>query len=173
MKPDEKKCPQCAEAVKIDARVCKHCQHTFSEQEIAQAKKQQEVGQIAGGIGCLVVGALILGFCTLGGGSDPKEEAAQATKTAEDRRKGFHCLSAWDGSNRSLVDQVKARLRDPGSFEHAETRITPVGEGGKHAIIMEYRARNGFGGMNVNKAVGAVDPATCDAELALDSEDLK
>jgi hypothetical protein len=169
VKADEKKCPKCAEAVKIEATVCKHCQHVFSAEEIARAKKQQEQGQIAGGIGCAIVGALILAYCTFSGGSDPKEEAKQAATSAEDRRKGFHCLSAWDGSNRSFVAQVKAQLRDPGSFEHSDTRITPA-TAGKHNIIMEYRAKNGFGGMNVETVIGTVDPATCEATIVTSPE---
>ncbi|WP_156437645.1 MULTISPECIES: hypothetical protein [unclassified Sphingomonas] len=86
-------------------------------------------------------------------------------REAEKRRQGFHCLSSWDGSNRSLVDQVKEGLRDPNSFEHDETRIAPVTATGNHPIAMKYRARNGFGGMNVEEVVGAVDPTDCSATI--------
>jgi len=82
----------------------------------------------------------------------------------EERRKGFHCLSSWDGSNRSMVEQVKAMLREPSSFEHVETRIVPE-ENGKHTVIMRYRARNGFGGANISVATGTVDHETCKATL--------
>ena len=39
--PDEhdKKCPMCAEYIKLEARCCKHCGHEFSEREV---KKQIE-----------------------------------------------------------------------------------------------------------------------------------
>jgi len=30
----EKKCPDCAERVKLEARVCKHCGHEWSEKEV-------------------------------------------------------------------------------------------------------------------------------------------
>jgi hypothetical protein len=89
---------------------------------------------------------------------------AEAAKAEEDQRRGFHCLSGWDGSNASLVQQVKDQLREPDSFEHIETRITPE-VNGKHNIMMEYRARNGFGGMNVATAIGTVDHHTCQATL--------
>lgn len=99
-----------------------------------------------------------------------KAEAAQAEAQAEEeRRRGSHCLSGWDGSNRSLVEQVKDQLREPDSFEQIETRITPE-VNGKHTIMMEYRARNGFGGMNVATAFGTVDHVTCDATLTSTGE---
>lgn len=84
-----------------------------------------------------------------------KVAAAEATKEADARAKrenGFHCLSGWDGSHRQLVSYVKDRLREPSSFEHIETRVTPVKDG-THTALMRYRARNGFGGMNVGTVV--------------------
>lgn len=95
------------------------------------------------------------------------EEAEAAKKLAaqvEEQRKGFHCLSAWDGSHTTFVRVVEEQLRDPDSFEHIETRITPVKDG-KHNLIMEYRAKNGFGGYTVGLAVGIVDNASCSATL--------
>lgn len=90
---------------------------------------------------------------------------AKAQAEAEQQRKGFHCLSAWDGSHTGLIAQVKAQLREPDSFEHIETRIAPVDENGDHAVAMKYRARNGFGGMNVETALATVKSATCAATL--------
>lgn len=76
--------------------------------------------------------------------------------------KGFHCLSAWDGSHTGMVREVKAGLRDPDSFEHVDTLITPVqAETGMHGVTMTFRARNGFGGLNLGTAIGEVDPTTC------------
>ena len=74
---------------------------------------------------------------------------------AEDRQQGFHCLSAWDGSHADVVALTKGALREPDSFEHISTRVTPVDEDGLHRFIMEYRARNGFGGMNVAASTGS------------------
>jgi hypothetical protein len=94
---------------------------------------------------------------------------AEATKAEEDQQRGFHCLSGWDGSNASLVQQVKDQLREPDSFEHIETRIMAE-VNGKHTIMMEYRARNGFGGMNVATALGTVDHHSCEATLTSTGE---
>jgi hypothetical protein len=79
----------------------------------------------------------------------------------EERAKGFHCLSSWDGSSVPFKNAIKGQLRDPDSFEHIETRITPQNEQGEHGVSMQFRARNGFGGMNVGTAIGAVDHQTC------------
>ncbi|WP_326894339.1 hypothetical protein U8P73_36360 (plasmid) [Rhizobium beringeri] len=85
----------------------------------------------------------------------------ESSKKADDKRKGFHCLSAWDGSDRQLVDAVKESLRDPSSFEHDETRISPVNAEGLHFVIMTFRAKNGFGGTNVGSATGMVRQSDC------------
>ena len=76
-------------------------------------------------------------------------------------KKGYHCLSAWDGSHAAFKREAKSKMRDPKSFEHVETRIGPVKESGKHIILMDYRAKNGFGGLNLSTATGTVDNSTC------------
>lgn len=100
----------------------------------------------------LVVIVYLVGSCS--------EDKPSPAEIAAAREQGFHCLSSWDGSHRGVVDAVKAQLRDPRSFEHISTRISKV-ENGRHSLIMEYRARNGFGGMNVGTAVATVDHYTC------------
>lgn len=51
--PDEhdKKCPDCAEYIKLEARVCKHCGHEFSDEEVEQQienVKEEEVISYSG-----------------------------------------------------------------------------------------------------------------------------
>lgn len=92
-----------------------------------------------------------------------------AGPTAEDIRNGFHCLSNWDGSHREFANNLKSQLRDPSSFEHIETRVTPEKDG-EHTIIMKYRAKNGFGGMNVGTAIGTFSNFSCVASIPLISE---
>ncbi|MDE8651468.1 hypothetical protein PYV00_07005 [Novosphingobium sp. H3SJ31-1] len=91
------------------------------------------------------------------------EHERQAAEN-EQRNKGLHCLSKWDGSNRSTVRQVKEMLREPSSFEHVETAIYP-NDNGEHGLWMKYRARNGFGGMNVESIYARVDHETCEARV--------
>lgn len=91
--------------------------------------------------------------------------AAVARKEAEKKRKGFHCLSSWDGSHRAVKKYTEERMRDPDSFEHIETRITPVNENGKHTLLMTYRARNGFGGMTVGEVMATIRNSDCSATV--------
>ncbi|MBB4255287.1 MULTISPECIES: hypothetical protein [Rhizobium] len=131
-----------------------------------QAPKKSEARRII-----VVLLALTGGFWGLGKFIESKNPAAQerakqealaeSNKKADDKRKGFHCLSAWDGSNRHLVDAVKESLRDPSSFEHAETKIGPVNEQGLHFITMNFRAKNGFGGTNIESATGIIRQSDC------------
>lgn len=86
------------------------------------------------------------------------QEVQQEIQDAEDRKKGFHCLSAWNGSHREFVKLVKNRMNDPDSFEHVETRVTSVQSDGKHVITMQFRGRNAFGGIVKNTAIGSYWP---------------
>lgn len=87
------------------------------------------------------------------------QSAARASTPTLDR---FHCLSAWDGTYSALINAVKENLRDPGSFEHVETRISEIREDGRQEVIMRYRAKNGFGGLNVQYAKGTLFNLNCD-----------
>ena len=93
------------------------------------------------------------------------KEALAKAKAAEERKSGFHCLSSWDGSHRGIVDALKESLRDPDSFQHVETRITPTDAKGNHMLLMKYRARNGFGGMNIGQLAAIVKDADCSFEI--------
>ncbi len=88
----------------------------------------------------------------------------ETVEQAEKRRKGWHCLSAWDSSHSGVERYLKQRLRDPDSYEHVDTRITPVSNG-EHTLIMRYRARNGFGGMTVGMVTARINNATCNATM--------
>ena len=85
---------------------------------------------------------------------------AKSWQMTEEKRKGLHCTSAWDGSIRSVVRNVKYRMKDPKSFEHIETRIAPVSNG-QHTAVMTYRGRNGFGGMVVETEYTTVSNSSC------------
>ncbi len=90
-----------------------------------------------------------------------EERAARAAEKAEERRKGFHCLSKWDGAHSELEYAIRQRMRDPDSFEHIETLITPVSPQGTHSLIMRFRARNGFGGMSIGEVTAEVETEGC------------
>lgn len=115
-----------------------------------------------------ILGFLVILGLFFGSDDDKSTPSSSSTSSAEDRRKGFHCLSAWDGSHPEFKRKVKDMLRDPGSFEHIATYVSPVKEG-RHGIRMEYRAKNGFGGMNIGQALGSYSNSTC-APVVLTAE---
>ena len=90
---------------------------------------------------------------------------ANAAEEEEKKRKGFHCLSSWNGSHRMVQTYVEKRMREPDSFEHIGTWISPVNETGKHTLTMRYRARNGFGGMSDGVAIATINNADCSAAV--------
>lgn len=178
-------CTKCGAVVSADTLFCGNCGAPVASKSTIgarpysaagahldpEAKARQEKEQAAGCVGLLIFAAVAffgIRSCT---SETPEEKAAAAqevaaaeAKSAADKNQGFHCLSAWDGSSAQLEVLVKASLRDPDSFEHEETRITPVKDG-KHAIMMRYRAKNGFGGYNKGVALGSIDHESCDATL--------
>lgn len=126
--------------------------------------KDQTSEAIGGGCALLLLVGVLYSLTSMCSTKPPSPEEIKAdqAKAMEDQRQGFHCLSTFDGSNRDFVNKVKDQLRDPDSFEIIETRIAPT-QDDKHFIAMKYRARNGFGGMNVETAIGFVNHSTCDS----------
>ena len=77
---------------------------------------------------------------------------------------GMRCRSSLDGSNPSVVEQVKARIADPRSFGHITTTLWPQPDGGEQVTMM-FRTGNGRGESIVREARANVDPETCQATL--------
>lgn len=132
-----------------------------------EARQREEAAAATAAAAALVARAREAAAAAAAADTKRKADAqtAEAAKKAEERRAGFHCLSAWDGSHRAVVAYVKERLREPSSFEHISTRITPVNDKGEHTLVMEYRARNGFGGMNVGSILATIRNSDCSATV--------
>lgn len=129
----------------------------------AESKKPSKLG--CGPIIIMfVIGMVIVSYIT-NENKTPEQIAKDEQENAEKHRKGFHCLSAWDGSSSNFERILKERLREPSSYEHIETRIAPINSEGMHKIYVKYRARNGFGGMNVGEAVGELRNSDCSAAI--------
>ena len=90
------------------------------------------------------------------------EAERRALAQAEKKRKGLHCLSGWDGSHSAVKRAVEKSMRNPDSFDHIATRITPVNDG-QHVLTMQYRGQNGFGGMSLESVIATIDNKTCKA----------
>ena len=77
---DEKKCPECAEIIKKEAKVCKHCSYRFTQAELAaQRKREEEEGRDAlmGCLGILIIGGAIYGISQMSGCSEKSSEATE------------------------------------------------------------------------------------------------
>ena len=113
----------------------------------------------------LIVGVAIVAVS--GTTEAPAREPAPAepTYTAEERRRGFHCLSTWDGNHDGLEALIRTELNDPGSMETISTGITPVDADGEHFVRLEFTAKNAYGGRVRHTAYGWVSQATCLATL--------
>lgn len=77
---------------------------------------------------------------------------------------------AYDGSHRALVEYVKERMHDPGSFQHVSTSAIESEEGNL-MIIMKYRAANGFGALRLATVTAIV--YTDGRILAIDENDIR
>lgn len=165
-------CATCKHLVKPTSYKCPTCGAMLLEnveQERLKVRRQTAIftGCVwALGIGVLWIGVIIYGYATRPPSPETiakqrAEAEAKAVQQASDRAQGLHCLLPILGYNQSFVDAVKARLRDPDSFEHDRTRIAPANGEGQHRVIMEYRAKNGFGGVNREVATGTLDHVSC------------
>lgn len=169
-------CVECGKKISDAAQACPHCgmpraQETPDQSDAVEAKSaegRRRTPVVLKLVGWALFIFFFIKFC-VPSPETTEEIAAREAKAAEDRRKGFHCLSGWDGSHPKFKREVVDRLRDPDSFEHIETRVTPVNDG-KHTIVMEYRAKNGFGGMVVGAAAGSYANNDCDDVTLLVSE---
>ncbi len=99
--------------------------------------------------------------------TSPTKPPQLSTEEREEKRKGFHCLSKWDGNHDGLEALVRMQMNDPGSMKTYVTRITPVSEfqQGNHYVEMDFGGKNAFGGMVRHTAHAWVDPDTCEATL--------
>ena len=67
-------------------------------------------------------------------------------------------FSGWDGSVHVVEQAVKARLKDPDSYKHVETKYIDSGAG-NIKVFTQYRARNSFNAVVLGTATAEVSPA--------------
>lgn len=123
MKADEKKCPQCAEVIKKDARVCKHCGHQFSDADIAAAKDEIARNKK---IGCGVAIALVLlvGYCVQQIGPT---ETVTANSASSETGVGTPATTEVGGT--------KPASEEPSKWTYNETKDDMRGTTTRYAII--------------------------------------
>lgn len=85
MEAGEKKCPNCAETVKVEAKVCRHCGYNFETGQAPGAvaspvPPKKKSGLMKGGLGCLGLVVLVIVLAMVFGGS--KNGSKSSTSSA-------------------------------------------------------------------------------------------
>ena len=94
----------------------------------------------------------------------PEPATPVVEEMTEDERKGFHCLSPWDGNHSGMEALIREKMNDPDSMKTRTTSIAPV-QGGIHAIKVDFTGKNALGGTVRHTANGFIDHDTCEATL--------
>lgn len=131
---DEKACPFCAEPIKAAAIICKHCGRNVDSASRAAPSppapaKTARWPFVVLGLGIAFVVLLVVA------GHEPAEGSASGA--------------------RGICEKfVASNLRDPNSVEWVSSHRWPTEKDGVGWIVdVEYRARNGFGGLNHERRI--------------------
>lgn len=111
--PINKKCPQCAEPIRADAKVCRFCGYTFTAEEMAKVK----AGNKKAAIGCLLV-LLAVGSCiaVTMPGTSPAASIAQAD----------HAVSKVNSYQLTRHGEVEVALGESWSASHMPVQAATV-----------------------------------------------
>lgn len=102
MEADEKKCSQCAEVIKKDAAVCKHCGHHFTQEEIEVGRKQMATRRW--GCAAAVVGFILLLYF-IGQNTPTTNTSSNLSGSAVEGNPSTNSSDASGGSKWSYSDE--------------------------------------------------------------------
>lgn len=136
------KCRECGNQVSSKAQSCPQCGARI-------ARKPMGCGAL---IGLVLLGAFIVAIVSTVNREDNTKPAPPQTpeQIAAKKKKDEAVARAQIGAR-----LLKQAMRDPDSFKLSQALVMDSG-----AVCYEYRARNGFGGMNVGHAVLSEDAKT-------------
>src|ERR1019366_2379635 len=121
---------------------CPKCGWHLTPENVLSIKEQQAAQQKKRGIGCLVIVAIFVALIIIGRSSKENEPSSPTHAVVEN--------SQWDGSVRQVKDWLKGHVRDPDSLEYIEwSPLLKNGDG--YMVRVKYRAKNGFGGYEVEE----------------------
>jgi hypothetical protein len=120
---DSKSCPRCAEAVRAQAKVCRHCGHDFSTDESpSSAKKKSGFFKVAGW-GCLGFIVLIIVLAAIGSNA-PRTSSPMASEEPS----SSVSQSSSSLSLKKITAEEYAQLHDGMSYSEAVSVIGDPGE---------------------------------------------
>jgi len=152
-------CAECGNMISDQAASCPNCGYSQIQKEAPSpppTKTNTKTDDQVKGCGALIV-ILIIGYlgCQMCG-SDTEANQPKKALTQDERIEAQ--FSVWDGAHIKLKDLVKTSMNDPKSFEHVESRYV-LNANGNLTVSMQYRGKNGFGGV-----VPGVVVAECDID---------
>lgn len=83
-----------------------------------------------------------------------RQAAARAAEQAALEASIKGQFSGWDGSHHNVEAALKARMKNPKSYEHVETGYTVGAD--SITVVTTYRGTNGFGAVVTNQAIATV-----------------
>lgn len=143
------KCKECGNQVSSKAQTCPQCGARI-------ARKPMGCGGL---VGMVLLGVIVLGvFASMIGPKAPPPPPTPAPtpeQVAAKKKQNESIARAQAGAA-----MLKQAMRDPDSFKLSQALVID----GTGAVCYEYRARNGFGGMNIGHAVISSDGKTFKTE---------
>ncbi len=141
-------CKDCNNEVSKKAKKCPHCGVNNPAIKASDSVK---------GLLLLIIIIVVMTSIFGSGENSNTVKEKEIPLTAEEVRKEKieKHFSPWDGSHKGLERLVKENLNDPESYDHIKTTYWDKKD--KLRVRMEYRARNGFGGMVVGFVLADVD----------------
>ncbi|MES2337105.1 MAG: hypothetical protein V4537_03290 [Pseudomonadota bacterium] len=172
------RCPSCGKPTNEYASHCRHCGAALRPDAQGQSqggflKRAFGIDTAVGRLGCYGTVAAILALpafgitqCVRHSSDEVPGISAQSAEgpvtTAQDEEEAYYqrrvksgevCADGPKGLNTSFELSVKQQLKDPDSFEHMGTVITPAKNSDEYDALMRFRSRNSFGGFAVGTAV--------------------
>ncbi|MFN4095548.1 MAG: Ltp family lipoprotein [Sphingomonas sp.] len=156
MEADEKKCPQCAETVKAEAKVCRFCGHSFENNASSSpgGSPLPDKGK-AWGKGCLIALGILVALGIVGSLVGPGEQTAPSSnRVASDNRVKSAAEDPEDAPSVGLFGPQANAARSAQQY----LNMTGFSRRG----LIEQLSSDAGNGYNVADATAAVDSLKVD-----------
>jgi len=159
-------CPECNKRISDTVLNCPHCGYHFKPLQPSEILKKEQKRQKTNTT--IIVVTFIAIFGIIGMLSDkstkisdsnsvPPVETSRNTATSRPAPRDIVENSGWDGSVIQVKSWLKRNLKDPKSLEFIEWSPVHKSRDGTFTVRAKYRAKNSFGGYNVENKVFFLD----------------